>query len=173
MQPKYVFNGNTHQVTPLKRARDIAIAVDGHALNARMHWCDANEAELTVNGVAYRVYIAQNDRKLFVHLGGRVWQLTAVDEFMDAKVGGHKSDGALLAPMPGVVVEVSAVVGQRVCIGDNLMLIESMKLQSEMKAKVNGVVSRIAVTAGASFERNAVLIEIEADAVAAVEGEEQ
>lgn len=164
MQPKYLINGSTHLVTPIKRNGDISIAVDGHRLTARMHWRDANEAELTVNGVTRRVYVAQDDRKLFVHLDGRVWQLTAVDEFADAKTGSSDSDGALLAPMPGVVVEVTASVGQRVAIGDSLMLIESMKLQSEIKAKINGTVSRIAVTAGASFERNSVLINIEADA---------
>ena len=118
------------------------------------------------------MYIAQDGRKLFVHLDGRVWQLTAVDEFIDAKAGGDDSVGTLLAPMPGVVIEVSVAAGQRVAVGDNLMLIESMKLQSENKAKVAGAVSRVAVAAGASFERNAVLIEIAADAVA-VTGEEK
>jgi len=175
MQPKYVCNGETHRVTPLKRGRDIAIAVDGHTLNARMHWLDANTAELSVNGATHTVHFAQDDKKLFVHLGGRVWQLTAIDEFGDAQVGSEDSDGAMLAPMPGVVVEVSVAVGQRVAVGDNLMLIESMKLQSEIKAKIDGVVSRVSVSAGVSFERNAVLVEItateiEADAAAA-EGE--
>lgn len=175
MQPKYVCNGNTHLVTPLRRGRDIAIAIDGHTLNARMHWFDANTAELSVNGATHTVHFAQDDKKLFVHLAGRVWQLTAIDEFGDAYVGADDSSGAMLAPMPGVVVEVNVTVGQRVATGDTLMLIESMKLQSEIKAKIDGVVSRVTVSAGASFERNSVLVEItaaeiEADAVA-VEGE--
>jgi biotin carboxyl carrier protein len=70
--------------------------------------------------------------------------------------------GAVIAPMPGVVIAVNVKEGQRVSTGETLILIESMKLQCELRAKSDGVVRRVAVGVGASFERGSVLIEVAA-----------
>ncbi len=169
MQPKYQIAGTTHLVTPLRQDADVLIEVDGHAHRTRLHWRDAHEFELSVDGIARTVYIAQDDNRLFLHLDGRAWQLRAIDEFGDRAANAVNADTMALAPMPGVVVEVYAAIGQHVERGDNLLLIESMKLQSEIRATCAGVVSRIAVSAGSSFERNAVLVEIDADPAVAGE----
>jgi acetyl/propionyl-CoA carboxylase alpha subunit len=163
MQPKYVVDGTEHIVMPLRRGREITVDVDGRVLNAHIHWRGENECELTVNGVVHRVYCAQDDRKLFVHVQGKVWLLTAVDEFSDSHAQGDIDGGAVIAPMPGVVIEISVEKGQRVTAGDNLILIESMKLQCELRAKSDGVVRRVAVDVGASFERGTVLMEVDAE----------
>jgi acetyl/propionyl-CoA carboxylase alpha subunit len=163
VQPKYVVENLEHLVTPLRRGREITVAVDGRVLNAHVHWRGPNECELTVNGAVHRVYCAQDDRKIFLHIDGKVWLLTALDEFRGT---GSRPDivrGAVIAPMPGVVIAVNVEEGQRVTTGEALILIESMKLQCELRAQGNGVVSRVAVGVGAGFERGAVLIEIDAE----------
>ena len=67
----------------------------------------------------------------------------------------------------GVVLEVHVAVGDVVAETDMLALLESMKMQTEIKAPSAGVVTAIHVAVGESFERGAPLIEIEADAVGA------
>lgn len=162
MQPAYVIDGIEHTVTPLRRGREISIAVDGRILNAHIHWHDTNELELTVNGAVHRVYCAQDDHDIFLHIDGRTWRLTALDEFHGTDSHADVEGSAVVAPMPGVVIEVNVEKGQRVTAGDTLILIESMKLQCELRAKSNGVVRRVAVGVGSNFERGAVLIEIDA-----------
>jgi biotin carboxyl carrier protein len=165
MQPKYRHEGREYRVTPLRRGGDIDIAIDEHRLRARLLSQQGNRVEISVDGVRWAASFAQDGSELFVHLGGRTFRLQGIDEFGDQACGGNAGEGQLLAPMPGVVMEVFATEGQRVAAGDGLMLIESMKLQTEIRARIAGTVSRIAFTAGASFERSAVLVEIEGEAV--------
>ncbi len=161
MQPKYQLNKTTHLVTPVRRADAITLEVDGHRLDVRLHWHDGHHGELTLNGAPYEFYAAQDGNKLFIHFGGRVWQLGVIDEFGDAGEGGA-AGGRVRAPMPGVVVEVYVVEGDSVAEGDSVMLIESMKLQTEIKASLPGTVKAVGAEPGASFDKGDLLIDIDA-----------
>jgi len=60
--------------------------------------------------------------------------------------------------MPGVVVSVKAVVGERVAAGTVVAVIESMKLETAIRAAQDGIVEKIHVRAGESFDRDAALV---------------
>jgi biotin carboxyl carrier protein len=65
------------------------------------------------------------------------------------------------APMPGLVVDVSVEVGQEVEVGDNVVILESMKMENELKAPRAGLIKGISVQAGDSVEKNQTLVIIE------------
>lgn len=67
---------------------------------------------------------------------------------------------AIKAPMPGLVVAVPVEIGQPIEEGDNLVILESMKMENELKAPRAGRVERISVGAGDSVERNQTLVVI-------------
>jgi acetyl/propionyl-CoA carboxylase alpha subunit len=160
MQPQYVLGGVTYEVSPVCRRDTITVEVDGHLLDARIQWFDGHHAQLTVNGTVHDVYAAHDDDQIFIHMEGRNWQLTALNEFSEGDSGCAHS-GSVKAPMPGVVVELCCEVGMPVAEGDTLMLIESMKLQMEIKASAAGVLAVMDVTAGGSFEKGALLARID------------
>ncbi|MBY5891557.1 acetyl-CoA carboxylase biotin carboxyl carrier protein subunit [Rhizobium leguminosarum] len=62
--------------------------------------------------------------------------------------------------MPGVVVKTSVLPGDQIAAGSGLMVIESMKLESVIRAPQDGVVDRIHFSEGESFEHGAVLVTI-------------
>lgn len=165
MQPQYTLNEQSHQVTPVRRADNITLDIDGHPVTVQLHWLDRHHAELMINGKTRQVYAAQDDKRLFIHLDGQTWHLEAQDEFSTGSGGGAGS-GRLSAPMPGVVIEVSVAVDDEVNAGDTLMLIESMKLQTEIKAPHDGRVSAVGFEAGASFDKGALLVDITANETA-------
>ncbi|MBL8055749.1 MAG: biotin/lipoyl-binding protein [Anaerolineales bacterium] len=66
----------------------------------------------------------------------------------------------LKAPMPGLIVAVPVVEGQAVEKGDNLIILESMKMQNELKAPRAGTVTRVKVKAGDSVEHHQVLVTV-------------
>ncbi len=70
------------------------------------------------------------------------------------------TDGDLCAPMPGVVIDVLVEAGQDVQQGDTLLLLESMKMQMQMRASVAGQINRIAVKPGQEVEKGALLIKV-------------
>ena len=68
---------------------------------------------------------------------------------------------ALLASMPGRIVHVLCEAGRAVSEGAPLVVMEAMKMQNELCARADAVVSVIRVSVGQTVERGAVLIEFE------------
>jgi len=72
-----------------------------------------------------------------------------------------KSSGSTLwTTMPSAVVSLLVQAGDTVGTGDAVMVIESMKLETTIRASRAGVVEGVLVGAGETFERGAVLVEI-------------
>lgn len=69
----------------------------------------------------------------------------------------------ILAPMPGLVRLVDAVVGQRVGKGDLLAVLEAMKMEHSLLAARDGVVAEVLAGPGDQVEAGAALIRLEAE----------
>jgi biotin carboxyl carrier protein len=65
------------------------------------------------------------------------------------------------AIIPGVVVAVSVDVGDAVVTGQQLLVVEAMKMQNELRAPRDGTVGRIAVGAGRTVDVGDLLLVIE------------
>jgi 3-methylcrotonyl-CoA carboxylase alpha subunit len=51
--------------------------------------------------------------------------------------------GKLTAPMPGKVVAIRVEVGHQVIVGDELIVVESMKMEHTITAPVDGIIAEI------------------------------
>ncbi|HEX5239738.1 MAG TPA: biotin/lipoyl-containing protein, partial [Candidatus Limnocylindrales bacterium] len=65
------------------------------------------------------------------------------------------------AIIPGVVVSVAVRVGDPVAAGQELLAIEAMKMQNELRAPREGTIQRIAAAVGSRIEVGDVLVVIE------------
>ena len=65
------------------------------------------------------------------------------------------------AIIPGVVVSVSVVAGDAVVAGQQLLVVEAMKMQNELRAPRDGVISRVAIGAGRTIEVGDLLLVLE------------
>ncbi|MGE0388058.1 MAG: biotin carboxylase N-terminal domain-containing protein [Gammaproteobacteria bacterium] len=92
-------------------------------------------------------------------LGGGTWvDLThAPPATQDGAGSGH-----LTAPMDGAVVEVHRRSGERVGIGDLVLAIEAMKMQTQIRADVEGVIETVHVEVGMQVRSRQVLVVIRA-----------
>ena len=97
---------------------------------------------------------------------GRHWNVEVVDERTRhirslAPAGpAHGSAGVVRAPMPGLVVRISAIAGQTVAAGQGLVVLEAMKMENELRAPAAGRVTSIRVAEGQAVEKGEVLIEL-------------
>lgn len=64
------------------------------------------------------------------------------------------------APLPGVVTKINVSVGQQVKKGENVLVLEAMKMENNIAAEADGTVSGITVKAGDSVLEGAVLLTI-------------
>ncbi|WP_091121665.1 acetyl/propionyl/methylcrotonyl-CoA carboxylase subunit alpha [Nocardioides terrae] len=85
--------------------------------------------------------------------------LERVPRFVDPAT--QVAEGSLLAPMPGSVVAVHVVIGDRVAEGQPLLVVEAMKMQHTVVAPRAGTVTELAATIGRQVEAGAVLAVVE------------
>ncbi len=74
--------------------------------------------------------------------------------------GASEADGALLAPMPGRVIAVAVVAGQKVARGERLLVLEAMKMEQALVAPFDGVVAELKAVEGAQVTEGMVLARI-------------
>ena len=65
---------------------------------------------------------------------------------------------ALRSPLAGTVVSVTAASGNLVAPGDELVVIEAMKMEHEVRAQAAGLVHEVPVTTGATVQAGDVLV---------------
>ena len=82
-------------------------------------------------------------------------RLRRVPRFSDP--ADHVASGSLLAPMPGTVVGVAVAAGDAVRAGQQVLVLEAMKMQHTIAAPTDGVVAEISVGVGEQVAAGAVL----------------
>jgi acetyl/propionyl-CoA carboxylase alpha subunit len=163
MKAHFEIEGERHEVVPLRRAGAMAMKVGERTIAISLRRLDGGEAIITVDGRPHRAWIAQQGDDLFVHAAGRAWRIRTVDD-LDAAQAHGAADDFVVAPMPGTVVAVPVAPGDPVKRGDTLIVIESMKLETSLKAPRDGVVASVPMAAGATFDRDALLVTLEPQA---------
>lgn len=121
---------------------------------------------LILDGKSHEAYVAAGDNNWQVLLRGRLFPVTVEDEremrLRSAAGGGVAETGEfhLRAPMPGLVVAIPVEEGQPVKRGQVLLILESMKMQNELKSPRDGTVGRIRVKPGETVEQKQTLLSV-------------
>ena len=68
--------------------------------------------------------------------------------------------GRFISPMPGKVVSVFVEEGQKVRVGDSLVIIDAMKMENLLCAESEGIVGAIHVALGDSLSVEQTILEI-------------
>ncbi|MCW5879250.1 MAG: acetyl-CoA carboxylase biotin carboxyl carrier protein subunit [Anaerolineales bacterium] len=123
---------------------------------------------LLLNGASFQaeVYPGEEDDLMQVLMRGRLYEALVEDERekrLSSAAGAAAQSGefVLRAPMPGLVVKVPVEEGAQVQKGDVLLILESMKMQNELKSPREGKVTRVQVKAGDSVEQRQVMLSVE------------
>jgi len=101
-------------------------------------------ATLKVNGNIYNLSIKDQFDQLLKQLG--------MDNLVASKIL------QIMAPMPGLVLNVLVEEGAEIKKGDNLLVLEAMKMENMIKSPTDGIIKKIAITQGDKVEKNELLI---------------
>lgn len=161
---KYVANVDG-QVYEIEINEDGQILANGEQLPADfMAVAEQSVYSLIFENRSFEAYISPGESGYEVLLRGQRYTVQVEDERarLLRKVGGAQAatsgEFQLKSPMPGLVIDVPVKEGTEVKKGDNLIILESMKMQNELKSPRDGTVIRINASAGDSVQQNAVLI---------------
>lgn len=73
----------------------------------------------------------------------------------------ENEDKVCRSPISGIVVKVTAQPGQNIQTGDIILVLEAMKMETNITAPISGKIARINVTSGDPVQGGAVLVEFE------------
>lgn len=146
--------------------KTIKLNIQGNPYEVTIRSINGNVADVVVNGVSYKVEI---DPKSNIASNTVITTpnpvLTPATEkpaepvkevVADLPSGGHK----LAAPLPGIIVSVDVKPGDKIKLGQKLLVLEAMKMENNINSDVDGVVAKICVSKGDSVMEGDVLIEI-------------
>jgi len=141
------------------------IIADGQRLSVDFQSvADQPVYSMLLNGESFEASVSTREMTVEVLLQGRLFLVNVEDErqrrlrettHMELE---QEGEFTLAAPMPGLVVAIPVEVGQSVEKGDDLIILESMKMQNELKAPREGKVSGVRVSPGDSVDQNQVLL---------------
>ena len=77
-----------------------------------------------------------------------------------AQTAGANGAGTVRAPMAGLVLKVAVTAGQQVEAGADLMVLEAMKMENNIKAPVGGVIESISVQPQQTVNQGDLLVTI-------------
>ncbi|MCL6285479.1 ATP-grasp domain-containing protein [Ruegeria sp. 2012CJ41-6] len=138
--------------------------------------------QVALGGAVFHIHLTRNRaqivaeidgarRNIHAHLGaGRVWLASKAGQRVFDEVTAHASaqspetSGQVVAPMPGVVLNIACKGGDRVAAGDTLAVMEAMKMQHRIVAPVAGQVAQVRVAAGQQLDAGSEIAEITPDA---------
>ncbi len=120
--------------------------VDGHPITAQVQ----------PNGVGYTISHLGALADVEV-LASRTAELAAV---MPVKVPPDTSK-LIMSPMPGLLLRISVETGDEVQEGEEIAVVEAMKMENILRAERPGVVKTVTATAGDSLSADQVIVEFE------------
>ena len=131
--------------------------VDGVTVVAEGHYLDDAALVLVVDGRSYRAHIARNGHERFIAVGGEVYAFTPESAIVGPSVAALASP-EIVAPMPGKVLQVLVQPGDQVSVGDGLLILEAMKMESRLVAEAAGTVTEVRIAAGDMVNGGQVLV---------------
>jgi len=144
------------------------ISLDGKIVEVDFESVESQPVfSLIVDGKSYEAYVYQGEEDLEILVKGKLYHSRVEDERerrLRAASGGSAVQSGpyhLKAPMPGLIVTVVVEEKQEVKKGEVLLILESMKMQNELKSPRDGVIGRIQVKAGDSVEQRQKLMSVD------------
>ncbi|GAB3095495.1 acetyl/propionyl/methylcrotonyl-CoA carboxylase subunit alpha [Lysobacter terrae] len=109
-----------------------------------------------------RFAVLELGRQLVVHDGTQRLGLEPVAMYRHEQAAAGGGADRVTAPMPGRVVVVRAAPGDKVEAGQEVMVIEAMKMELSLKAPRAGTIAEVRAAGGDFVEADAVLVTLEA-----------
>jgi biotin carboxyl carrier protein len=141
-------NGETYEIDfqPLPEGGMVSLLLQQHSFEAAVEAREGNNWEVLIQGELYPVQVQDE----------RTYRLAKARGVTTAVTG----EATIKAPMPGLIIAVPVTPGQTVQKGEQIVILESMKMENELRSPRDGLVLRVNAQPGDSVEKDAVLVVI-------------
>lgn len=138
-------NGEKYEIDfqELPEAGMVSLIINNRSLEAVVEEQEDSLSAVLIRGELYEVQVQDE----------RAYRLAQARGKMAVTSG----EATIKSPMPGIIIAVPVQTGDKVEKEDQIVILESMKMENELRAPIAGVVTRVTVEPGMSVEKNQVL----------------
>lgn len=133
--------------------------INGNDYEVAINSVEGKNASVTVNGTAYQVELEDAPASVPAQapVSAAPAQAVATKQSAPATSGAGK---AVTSPLPGVIISIKVNVGDTVKAGQEVAVLEAMKMENSIEATQDGTVTAINVSKGDSVLEGAAIITI-------------
>ena len=163
-----LMDGEFHPVNIVPKDGGYEVRYDDQSYDLQTEWQFGQHLfNGTIDGHEIHVQVGRREQAYTLARGGSESEIRILTP-RAAELMAHMPEKAppdtsrhLVSPMPGLLVSVAVEVGQEVKAGEELAVLEAMKMENTLRAERNGVVANINFEAGASLEVGDTIMEFE------------
>lgn len=139
--------------------KEFDFVISGNDYKVKIKDFNNDIANVEVNNVVYEVKVQLKESKTPI-----IKTIPVVQSVMQrTNLTQKKTDktSQVKAPIPGLILKINCKLGDKVKIGDTVMVLEAMKMQNEIQASIDGIIKDIKVKENQSVFEGEVLLVIE------------
>jgi 3-methylcrotonyl-CoA carboxylase alpha subunit len=151
------WRGERHEVSAHGHGGHYAMQLGDARASATAMGIDAGFFNVAIDGEAMRLRVHRAGGGFTLHDGERRLRFEHLRAFAyeaEAQVGSDR----VAAPMPGRIVDVRTAVGARVEEGQELLVMEAMKMEITLRAPRAGTIAAVTAIAGEFVDADAILV---------------
>jgi biotin carboxyl carrier protein len=159
-----IVDGNKMEITP----ESDGVVIDGKSFQWDLVKIADGYFHILYNNKSYRAEIVKTEvatKSLTIKINGHSHVVELKDKFdlLLEKMGLNAAAGNKInnikAPMPGLIIDLKIKAGDIVKPGDQLLILEAMKMENILKSSGEGIVKNVRVKKGDSVEKGQILID--------------
>ena len=142
--------------------------VNGEKKNLDIHRIDTTNYHIIHNNKSFKVCILHYDiqtNKFEIKVNEHVYKVELQDENdlllekMGIKTESIKKADGLIAPMPGLIIDIRVNEGQAVKSGDPLIVLKAMKMENVLKSPHDGTIKKILVEKNQKVKKDELILQ--------------
>lgn len=142
------------------------LSIEGEKLNYDLIKINKTQYHLLLNDVSYRIDLMESNPltgALTLKVNGRTlegklaYKIEQLLQSMGMQTG-KKVQKDIKAPMPGLVLDILVKEGDEVKEGDDLVILEAMKMENALKAPQDGTIGSVEVNVQDKVDKNQLLL---------------
>ncbi|MEA2103486.1 MAG: biotin/lipoyl-containing protein [Candidatus Cloacimonadota bacterium] len=136
--------------------------INGEKFEGKVVEYDGLNIKVDINGIKYQVKMEPEFGKTEIQFKRSKKIITdppTIEKKPDKEPG--PIIGKVQAPLPGAIIDIMVKVGDKIKTGDVVLILEAMKMESEIMSDYDGTVKTVPVQKGDNVSEEQVLVEIE------------
>lgn len=135
------------------------MTINGQKYEAKVLKYDGSSAKVNVNGSDFVIEL-ENENATVAPKLIRSEKIAPVEVFSAPQPVANTDSGTIVTPIPGIVIDVKVKEGDIVGKEDIIIILEAMKMESEITTHLAGKVKKIMVSKGQSIQEGQAIVEI-------------